>query len=108
MGRRPNENGRGTVLTHSVRGPGGVTTFRLGTWRRRSGGGDGSRVVGEGTGWGGRGLEGGAGDGVELLHQPLQAGHLLREVVLLVDLQGEKRGLLNRLRVLTITKPQTI
>lgn len=50
----------------------------------------------EGQGWVGVGggdgrLEGGAGDGVELLHQPLQAGHLLRKVVLFVHLEEEEQ-----------------
>ncbi|TNN28267.1 hypothetical protein EYF80_061588 [Liparis tanakae] len=38
------------------------------------------------------GLEGGASDGVELLHQPFQTGHLLREVVLLVHLETAGRS----------------
>lgn len=39
----------------------------------------------------GRRLEGGAGDGVELLHQPFQAGHLLGEVVLFIHLENQRK-----------------
>lgn len=35
-------------------------------------------------------LEGGAGDGVELLHQPFQAGHLLGKVILFIHLKNSR------------------
>lgn len=38
----------------------------------------------------GQRLEGGAGDGVELLHQPFQTGHLLGKVILFIHLKNSR------------------
>lgn len=52
-------------------------------------------------------LEGGAGNGVELLHQPFQAGHLLRKVILFIHLENsrEKFTRAQHFRARTSTRP---